>query len=263
MLPTPWRVVQLRATARGVIALGETGIAASIDPATGEVRTISTGVRDAWIADDALYVVRGALGLAGYSLTGVPLNTKTVWTRPVGAVRLLRVGETLAVLVDGDSTLRIVARRENAFVEKAQLDVGAAIRDIALGTRQVFATTEANELLVIDVGDPAHPFVTHRYASAQTIARFAIGDGHAFFAGERKLSSVKLLPGIRFDDVGNGTFAATLPATLPQGAYDIAVSDGDRSLSGLHNAVRVSIRTGRKPAISPERFQELLEQQRR
>jgi hypothetical protein len=263
LLPMPWRPAQLRAAAGAIVAVGENGIAARVDAVTGEVRTLATGVRDAWIADQAVYVVRGGLGLAGYSLRGVPLNVKTTWLTPPTAARLLRAGDSVAVVVDGASTLRVVARRENSFSEVAQLDLGTTVRDVALGAGEVYATTAADELLVIDIHDPGRPFLSHRYASAQTVTQIALGNGVALLAGERKPGSVRLLPGIRFAATGGGRFSATLPATLPQGAYDITVSDGDQTLPGLNNAVRVSIKTGRKPAISPERFQELLEQQRR
>ncbi len=262
-VPTPWRPVQLRASGNRLVAISDSGIAATVDSTTGELRTITTGVHDAWIADNTLFVARGTLGLAAYSLDGMPLNTKTSWMSAIGNVRLIRVGERAAALVDGKSSLRFATRNETSFTEVSGLDLESEINDVVVLKDQALVTTAENQLVAIDLHDVSRPFVTHRYSSAQRVTQFAVGDGFAFFGGERKLSSLKLLPVIQFLPSSPGVFSAKLPASLPQGAYDITVSDNQRSFPSLHNAIRVSIKTGRKPAMSPERFQELLNQQRR
>ncbi len=261
-IPMPWRPVVVRAASNKIVAMSASGTTALVDPSTGEIRTVSSGVSDLWIADNTIYVARGALGITGYSLAGVSVTTKTTWQKPGTSARLLRVDEKTALAVDGERTLRVLARNENTFTEIAQLECDAAVRDLQLVDQTAYATTAANELLVIALSDPRHPVVTHRYASATDLTRLAVRNGFVFLAGERKLSSVKLLPTIAFSRRDATTFSATLPSTLPQGAYDLAVSVGGRALPGLHNAVRVTIKTGKKPGISPERFQELLNQQR-
>jgi len=252
----------VRAAGQRVFVLDDTGVAFELDVARRHLTTIASAATDLWAGANTLYVARGAHGLAQYTLNAgqPPQLTNIVSTSsPVVAVRAQ--GDVVVAALH-DQTLAVLIQLKDRVELRARYPLGDAIRDLQLIDNTLYVSTTHDELLVLDLTDAAHPTLHARYPGAHHIARFAVRDGQVFFAGESKLTSLKLLPEVRFTRATDTTFTTTLPAAEPLGSYEIAVLDADRTTHLRHNVVRVTLKTGKKPQLSPEQFQRLLEQQK-
>ncbi len=254
--------VLVRAMARRVFVLDDTGAVFELDTARGDLTAVANAATDLWIDAGTLYVARGAYGFTLYTLPDgqPPQMGKTFSTS--AQVETLRAQGNLIVAALRDNTLAVLVRHDDAVELRGLYPLTGGLRDFQLIDNTLYLSTAHDELLVLDLTDAAQPAVHARYSGAHTVGRFAIHDDQVFFAGEAKLESLKLLPEVHFARTTPTTFTATVPANEPLGSYDLAVMEGSTLVSTRHDALHVTLKTGKKPHLSPEQFQRLLEQQK-
>ena len=258
----PHAPTRVRAAGQRVFVLDDTGAVFELDATYRLLTAIASTVSDLWVDAKFLYVARGEQGFALYSLNALqpPQLVSTISTSsPVVAVR---ANDNLIIAAQNDQTLAVFSQQQGNVQLRALYPLTGAIRDFQLTDNTLYVSTTGDELLVLDLTDAAHPSLHARYPGTHHLTRFAVRDGQAFFAGENKLTSLKLLPEVRFTRVTDTTFTATVPADEPMGSYDLAVLNGSTSVELRHNALRVTLKTGKKPKMSAEEFQRLLEQQK-
>ena len=252
----------VRAAGPHVFVLDDTGMVFELDATHRHLTAVARAATGLWVDATTLYVARGAFGVALYTLdaTHPPQLTTTISTStPVVAVRAQ--GELMVAALH-DQTLAVFTQQHHNVQLRAVYPLGDALRDFQLIDNTLYVSTARDELLVFDLTDAAHPTLHARYPGAHRIANFAVRDDQVFFAGENKLTSLKLLPEVRFTRTTESSFTATVPAAEPLGSYAIAVMNTDSTTDLVHNAVRVTLKTGKKPQLTPEQFQRLLEQQK-
>lgn len=262
LLPTAQPLKTARAENNAVAIITVEGLAAMVNVNTGDLHPLTTGALDLCINGGVTFVARGSLGLVAFTSRGLPAHLNTRWLKPVKSLRLLRSTPELAVAVDGPDRVRVLARNELELRERGQLQFGAPIRAIELTGTTLYVTTEDYRLHEVDLRDPAQPIVVADFVSTQPLGNLAARDRAVFVGGDTRIASLRRLPEVAFTARDASTFTATLPATLPTGSYDLVLRDGNAPPIRRHNAIRVTLKTGKKPDLSPERFQQLLQQQR-
>lgn len=254
--------VLVRAAGSTVFILDDTGRVFELDATRRYLTAVANEATDIWIDGMTLYVARGVHGLALYPLDAgqVPQFARMLSTS--SPVRAIRAQDGLIVAALHDRTFAVFIQHNQNVGLRALYPLEDDFRDFQLDANTLYISTAHDELLVLDLTDAALPSLRARYSAAHHLARFAVRDGQVFFAGENKLTTLKLLPEVRFTRTTENTFTATVPADEPVGSYDIAVTAAGDTTRLHRNALRVTLKTGKKPQLSIEQFQRLLEQQK-
>lgn len=262
LVPMAHAPTRVRAANQHVFVLDTAGMVFELDATQRRLIPVASGATDIWSDAMTLYIAQGAQGFTRYTLaTGKPPQLANTFSlsSPVTAIRAH--GDLLVVALH-NQTLAVFTQHAQRVELRALYPLADAYHDFKLLNNTLYVSTVRDELLVIDLTSPALPNLHARYAAAHHITHFAVGDGQVFFAGENKLTSLKLLPAVRFTRATQTTFTATVPADEPLGSYDISITDPDSGAKTHHNALQVTLKTGKKPQLSPQQFQHLLEQQK-
>ncbi len=252
----------VRAAGAHVFVLDDSGVVYALDATRRRLTAVARDATDLWVDANTLYVAGGVHGVALYALDAGAAPQLVTTFNTASAVVAVRAYAGLIVAALDDQTLAVLTRHEHQVQLRARYSLNHACRDIQLIDNTLYLSTARDELQVLDLTDPAQPMLHARYPAAYHISGFAVRDGQVFFAGENKLTSLKLLPEVRFTRVSDTTFSASMPADEPLGSYDLAVLNAGSTASIRRNAVRVTLKTGKKPQLSAEQFQRLLEQQK-
>lgn len=230
----------------------------SVMPETSALQRIDSNVLDVWTDAAVLYLARGVNGITRRdTATGARLDHPTD-----AAARLVRAQGDRGVAVLGDAQLIFFTVDERRLSIESTLALEARVRDVQLSGHECLLTLDGDLFVVLDLRDQKQPRIKLQQRGFHRLTRIAARDGQVFFAGDTKLVSVKLPPMVALQRANADTFRATLPAQLPMGSYDLLLQSGSNPAVTLRNAVKVTIKTGKKPQMSPEHFQRLLEQQR-
>ena len=262
IVPMTHAPTQVRAAGQHVVVLDSRGMVFELDATRRRLTPVASAATDIWIDAMTLYIAQGEQGFTRYTLDpGKPPQLANTFSlsSPVTAIR---AHGDLIVAALHNQTFAVFTQHAQRVELRALYPLADAYRDFQLMDNTLYISTVRDELLVIDLTAPTLPNLHARYAAAHHIAHFAVGDGQVFFAGENKLTSLKLLPAVRFTRATQTTFTATVPADEPLGSYDISIMDTDGITKTHHNALRVTLKTGKKPQLSPQQFQYLLEQQK-
>ncbi|MBI3774627.1 MAG: hypothetical protein HY273_03580 [Gammaproteobacteria bacterium] len=252
----------VRAAGSRVFVLDDTGKVYALDATHRYLTAVASEATDLWIDSKKLFIARGAHGFAVYALNAdrPPHLTEDIDT--ASPVVGIRAQGDLIVAALLNQTLAVLTHHQSDFVLRALYPLSDACRDFHLIDHTLYISSAHDELQVIDLTNSTQPRLHARYPGTRQITRFAVRDNQVFFAGENKLSSVKLLPNVLFTRSTESTFTALVPANEPLGNYDLALMSANNSTNTRHNALQVTLNTGKKPQLSAEQFQRLLEQQK-
>lgn len=259
-MPRAPRVV--RTAGHRVFVLDDTGEVFELDKARRRLIPLEKSATDIWADATTLYVARGVHGINIFALDAEQPPVLAKIFRTSSEVEAVRAQGNIVVAALHNQTLAVFIQLNRNLRLRSLYPLRDALRDFQIIDNTLYVSTARDELLVLDLSDSAAPALHARYPATHHIERFAVRDGQVFFAGENKLTSLKLLPEVRFTRTTDTTFTATLPADEPLGSYDIAVLNAGRQIDLRHDAVRVTLKTGKKPQLSTEQFQRLLEQQK-
>lgn len=133
--------------------------------------------------------------------------------------------------------------------------------DMTVAGDMLYATGTAGNLLAMDAAEPAR--LRGIYPLTTPATGIKIVDGIALLAGNDIITSVKLLPAVVVTRRGRNEIRIRLPREMPAGTYDMAAiaPNGSRSIS--HDILSIDAPRLSRPDITPEEFQQLLQEQRK
>ena len=211
-------------------------------------------VDDLWLDDRGLYVT-GSDGLRWYRIGtdgGLALQAR----HAASAVQRVRSnGDGLLALALGDGGVRLLRQTDAGLLPLGRYAGDAPLHDLQFGGDRLYLLDAAG-LLCLDVSDPAHPRPSVRYPASARHDRLLLADGAAFFGGERRLNSLRLLPPVRIQNGDNQPLRIQLPAGLPAGRYHLGLASGQV----IAEALRVTTHAPGKKIIDLDAMRRLLKQ---
>lgn len=242
-------------------ARGSLAVISVADP----LRPYKVGAYPGMINDLAV-VDDGRLVLAAAE-QGILLLSVKKPSHPVLKTRRSTMGEPRLVRVDGDAVYVYeqgqgiaVYTLEGDHVQAAGgLRLNEGVADMNVADDKLYLSVEHAGMMVIDAARPGDLRLEAIYTSTDRLGAIAVRGGGVFLGGETRMVSGQLLPVVNI--VGDGaTIAASVPAGMPMGSYDVLLktSDGERTVH--HNAFKVGFPPASKPKFTMDDLQKILKQ---
>lgn len=128
------------------------------------------------------------------------------------------------------------------------------VQAISADRSRLLVTTTNGELNIFSSEQPGL-IRTARYPSGYRLSRIAVGKDALFFAGENRISSIRLLPELNVDSTEDAALLLHVPPSLPIGPYHILLDD-----QVYHNAFEVGFPRPKKPAFSMDDLKRIMQQ---
>jgi len=176
---------------------------------------------------------------------------------------MVRVQGTKAFLYGTKLGLRVLDMSGTKVRPVSSFEPAENLSGMALDGDVLYATGTNWNLLEVDISRLTALRIRGIYPLARPATGIKIADGNAFLAGNDIITSVKLLPPATLTRRAVREVRMLIPKELPAGSYDaVAIApDGTRHIS--HNVLKIDIPVFSKPDITPEQFQQLLQEQRK
>lgn len=173
--------------------------------------------------------------------------------------QFLRINSGGIWLVGEDGRLGVFDDASKAYTPgDSPLPIGAANDMVVEGSRAVFATKEGVQTL--EIATDAQTTDTH-YDAGRGINRLAASNGVIYGASAGSIFAVRPIDAVAWSVTNSNQLRIDVPASLPEGGYDVVVDTGDNKLR-LDNIIRRQLKGFAKPKLSTEQFNQLLQEQR-
>jgi hypothetical protein len=175
--------------------------------------------RDLWVDEHGLWLVT-ATGIQQWAFADDgSLQTHGGWT-VAGDFAWLRSQGRLVVAASRQGRVSLWQRGGQGLQWLGRYDAGEGLSDLQLAGDSLYLLGQRSGLMALDVSQPAAPRRYAQYPATGEQQRFTLANGAAFFAGDNKLASLKLLPVTRLSRKGQG-LTLHWPAALPSGSYHL------------------------------------------
>jgi hypothetical protein len=224
-----------------------------------EVARHAMQVRDLWLYEQTLWLVTDA-GLSGWTLT--ENGDLREGSKLSGRFNRVRARDGLLVTSSPAGRVRLWQTGEQGLKPLGEYQSSDIISDLQLAGDKLYLLGLDGGLSTVDIRQPQHPRLSAVYPATGRHHNFVVARDAAFFAGETRMASVKLLPGLAVAEKNGAKNThervVRIPADLPRGRYHmLAVSpDGQRQL--FPNALRIQFAAPGKKNATLDAFRQLL-----
>lgn len=222
-----------------------------------EVARYPQPVRDLWVDEHGLWRVTAAgISQWGFAADGRLVASDT-WDAAGDYAWLRSAGERV-VAAGRQGQVSIWRRGAHGLQLLGQYDAGETLSDLQLAGNSIYLLGQRSGLMAVDISRPAAPRRYAVYPPTGQHERFALAKGAAFFAGETKLVTLRLLPATRVGVTAAGQLTLQWPADLPRGSYHLLVRTADGRQQLRPNALKLQFADPRRRHNALDTYRQLL-----
>ena len=222
-----------------------------------EIARYPATIHDIWVDDDALWLTT-TQGLVWWEHKNINLFTDKNTLEIHGGSHWIRTRNDLVVTANKNGIVKLWRKTPGGLISLSQYKIRETLLDLQLEQNTLYVLGKHSGLMAINISNPKSPLLTATYPATGKHTRFEIAQGAAFFAGEKRLASVTLLPStvlisnIAARSDGSNDINIHLPANLPIGLYHLLATSPDGQRELLPNAINVQFSA---PHSSPDSAQ--------
>jgi hypothetical protein len=222
-----------------------------------EVARYPQSVRDLWVDEHGLWRVTAA-GIShwGFADDG-RLVASNNWDAAGDYAWLRSEGERV-VAASRQGRVSIWQRDTQGLQLLGQYDAGEELSDLQLAGNSIYLLGQRSGLMAVDVSRPGTPRCYAVYPPTGQYDRFTLAKGGAFFAGETKLATLRLLPVTRVSVATKDQLTLQWPADLPRGSYHLLVRTADGRQQLRPNALKLQFADPRQRHNALDAYRQLL-----
>jgi hypothetical protein len=198
-------------------------------------------LRDLWLDGHQLWAASDE-GLQGWDIDEQGRLQQARRQAAPGGLHWVRAQDGLLLGARQDGELQLWRHSPDGFEALGSYPVGEAISDVQLRDQKIYVVGQRSGLLVLDIRDPNQPALAAVYPATGQHSRVALTGSAAFFAGEPRMASTRLLPAVTQQPLAGGRgIRLSLPADMPLGRYHLLLvaPDGRRRLQA--DALKVQL----------------------
>lgn len=226
-----------------------------------KLQELAIKVKDLQVHDDQLLVVSETEGLLAFAIddTGRLMESSRMIDNKANRV----ITNQSLVFSSSNNNIKLWQKTtESTYRLISEISLEETITDIQATEQELLVSTPNHGLLAYDITEPAQPVLYSRHPSTDLLGRFIIHGDAAFFGGSHTIASVQRLPSLNWQQVNSSEIQLTLPANLPPGVYHLTLADARGNRQLWPNAIKVSFPSRKKPKMTMEEFNKLLEKHR-
>jgi len=225
-------------------------------PALREMRHFDANVKEWTIAGGDL-IVSGNHGVRAMRLT----NSATRFDYlPASRFNCLAAHKDIVAACDDQGVIHLLQVYSDRFENIGQIATQDKLLSLALQGQTLFSNSANAGVRQFDISEPKHPRLIARYRATGKDKNMAWYKDTLLFSNSLTPNSLPLLPALSISTEQDGAYYLNLPATLSMGYYHIWIQH-DAETRFYPNSLHVGLKRARKPAISMEKFKQLMQQQ--
>jgi len=198
-----------------------------------------------------------------YSNDGQPLADHTL-EQTAGA---LSIDQNKLAVAETDRGIHLLSMDKKGIEPQGFIALQGKVLQIQLQKDSLYVATQEHGVFQFDLEQA--PQLTAVYPATSRITDFAIHQDAAFFAGERNIHSVNLLPAVFFSPHGtqpnsltSSAAKAIIPASLPLGQYQFVSLNQQGRLQHYAITFNIKLKKPTKPKFSMEDFKKIMQQKK-
>lgn len=202
-----------------------------------------------------LYSTPGNHGNKGKLLHSYTMDNKT------GIVRAK--GKTVAV-VEKNKGIHLLQIEKSTLVKRFFIPLQTRVFDINFDSKNLYVGSQNHGLLTFNIGNVdqiSKVRLVALYPASSHMTAFRIHQGAAFFAGEKTIHSLSLLPDIRIQARSNHA-SIHIPAFMPVGEYQLLHLNQQGQIKHNSSSFTVKMKKPKKPKFSMEDFKKIMKQKK-
>ena len=188
-------------------------------------------------------------------------KTRLLWQAEENIVRVLPWQTDRRLIVTESGSIFSLSLGEfdveRRYQPPAPLSVTAAMRR----ENTLFLASDNKELHTFSLRDHSRLQFRGKIQLSTPLQTLIAHQGYIYGFRDAHLVAFKPFPDIRFQPAAHHRFITRLPGNLPEGTYDVLISNGTETIR-LHDLLSIEAPRFGKPDISQEEFKALLEQRR-
>ena len=218
----------------------------------------SAKINDLWIEARHIYLATAQ----GLDVLDDQLKLKSHYKTP-GEASMVRAQGTKVFLYGAAMGVRVLDASSNRVRQVSGFIPADTLFDMAVEGGKLYVTGSSGYLLELDSAGQNRPQPRWMYPLSMPASGIKIINGAALLAGNDIVTSVKLLPPVEVVRRGKREVRLSLPKELPPGTYDMVDISPSGGSSISRNILNIDTPRFSKPDITPEEFQQLLQEQRK
>jgi hypothetical protein len=171
----------------------------------------------------------------------------------------LRSNENILYLFEQNRGIHLIDKK-NGDDETGFLSVKDEVVDMTVTENSLFLISKEKGISEYEINGKSLPVLKNVYNPPRNITQLAVFENWAFLAGEKIVTSVKLIPFSKTSSDHSDEITLNLPPLLEQGPYHLIVTSDDGREYIEHNAITITNPPLSKPKFTAEEYKKILEQ---
>jgi len=179
---------------------------------------------------------------------------------PATSFSCLAASDSLLAACDQDGAIHVVRRHRDSFERIAVLPAKPNPLSLLLQEQWLFINDATTGVEQFDISVANQPRLLAQYRATGSDNKMALYKDSLLFSGNRTLNSLPLAPTLSALE-SDGEVKIQLPGKLSMGYYHLWIRNPNGDTWFYPNSLHVGLKRARKPAISMEKFKQLMQQQ--
>jgi len=170
------------------------------------------------------------------------------------------VGKVIAAC-DEHGNIHLLHLYADRFEQQSLIQHKGTWRSLQIHDQVLYGNSDSDGVWQYDISDIKNPRPTAHYRATGSDKNMAWHKETLLFSGSKTLNSLPLLPALHTSTGDDGKLKLQVPAGLGMGYYHLWLENDDGTQWFYPNRLHVGLKRARKPAMTMEKFKELMKQQ--